>query len=117
MKVESEDTSRLEAELIQVRKHSENNRKENQELYLQIISLRTSERALKDENRRLNNKLDQLSLHGTQERVNNVYQTSSISKFYDTGGPYFSKVFAKKLDDLAFSDNLIYKMLEHNKAT
>ena len=40
--------------------------KENRELYLQIITLRNSERALKDENRRLHNKLDQQSLHGTQ---------------------------------------------------
>ena len=33
---------------------------------MQIISLRNSERALKEENKRLHNKLDQLSLHGTQ---------------------------------------------------
>ena len=35
-------------------------------MYLQIISLRNSERALKEENKRLHNRLDQLSLHGTQ---------------------------------------------------
>lgn len=66
LKVESEQNARLEDELNRIRKRAESDQKENRELYLQIISLRTSERALKDENRRLNNRLDQLSLHGTQ---------------------------------------------------
>ena len=66
LKVESEESARLEEELNRIKKRAESDQKENRELYLQIISLRTSERALKDENRRLNNRLDQLSLHGTQ---------------------------------------------------
>lgn len=49
-----------------MKEQNEKDQKENRELYLQIISLRNSERALKEENKRLHNKLDQLSLHGTQ---------------------------------------------------
>lgn len=39
-------------------------RADQEELYLQILQLRTNERALKEDNKRLLNQLDHLSLHG-----------------------------------------------------
>ena len=64
--LENDRKCRLKSELERLKEQNEKDQKENRELYLQIISLRNSERALKEENKRLHNKLDQLSLHGTQ---------------------------------------------------